>query len=46
MIQEALRIMGFGMLGIFLVMGAIAGALTLLKKIAGKKPPEDNSEQQ
>ena len=34
MIVQALEIMLFGMLGIFLVMGLILGVITLLKRFA------------
>lgn len=35
MIIEALRIMLFGMLGIFVVMGLIISVISLLKRFAG-----------
>lgn len=38
MIVNALQIMLFGMLGIFLVMGIIILAVLLLKKFTGNKP--------
>ncbi len=37
MILQALQIMLFGMLGIFLVMGVVIIALTLMKKFSGGK---------
>ncbi|MDL2323687.1 OadG family protein [Ruminococcaceae bacterium OttesenSCG-928-A16] len=37
MILEALQVMLFGMLGIFMVMGLIILSITLLKKIPSKK---------
>ena len=37
MIIEALEIMVFGMLGIFLVMGIVIGATVLLRRLFDKK---------
>lgn len=37
MIIQALQIMLFGLLGIFLVMGLIIASITLLKKLSARK---------
>jgi hypothetical protein len=36
-VSQALEMMGFGMLGIFAVIGLIAGIVTLLAKLGSKK---------
>ncbi|MDR1733604.1 MAG: hypothetical protein LBR73_01815 [Oscillospiraceae bacterium] len=43
MITEALRIMGFGMGGIFFVMGMIAAVLSLLNRQAARKNSADSA---
>lgn len=40
MILQALQVMLFGMLGIFIVMGLIILAITILNKVAKPQKPE------
>jgi len=44
MIYEALRVLVFGMLGIFVVMGIIMCVLYILNKISKQKPPGEIEE--
>ena len=46
MILQALQIMLFGMLGIFIVMGVIIAAITILNKVTGKKKPVEEKPHQ
>ena len=43
MILEALRVMLFGMLGIFIVMGVIMLTIKLLSKVGKSESPESKS---
>lgn len=42
--MEALNMMWQGMLGIFIVVGIIAGAVTLLTRLTGKKKDKKSNE--
>ncbi len=43
-ILQSLEIMGWGMLGIFIVIGVIIGITYLLNAITNKKPKNKNSQ--